>query len=166
MRRPDTPIGRATRLKPECLQVRVLLWVLTRQWLGRQLADHLGLEPWMSTTATRRCPVRIPPGPLRQHCPRGAAECSPRCQRGDRGFKSHRGRSTKWHGAPIRQSDGFQTSVDVGSTPSRATSTTWPSGLVVVVATLSPWKSRVQIPPGSLERLHAVRSLARSLETT
>ena len=30
-------------------------------------------------------------------------------------------RALKWHGTPIRQSDGFQTSVDVGSTPSRAT---------------------------------------------
>ena len=27
-KRPGTPIGRATRLKPECLQVRFLLWVL------------------------------------------------------------------------------------------------------------------------------------------
>ena len=32
-------------------------------------------------------------------------------------------RALKWHGTPIRQSDGFQTSVDVGSTPSRATRT-------------------------------------------
>ena len=40
-RRPDTPTGRATRLKPECLQVRVLLWVLTKQRLGRQLADYV-----------------------------------------------------------------------------------------------------------------------------
>ena len=32
--RPDTPIGRATRLKPECLQVRPLLWVL-KKTLGR-----------------------------------------------------------------------------------------------------------------------------------
>ena len=28
---PDTPTGRATRLKPECLQVRILLWVLQRK---------------------------------------------------------------------------------------------------------------------------------------
>ena len=28
---PDTPTGRAARLKPECLQVRLLLWVLTTQ---------------------------------------------------------------------------------------------------------------------------------------
>lgn len=51
----DTPTGRATRLKPECLQVRILLWVLNRTtWLGRQLADHFGLEPEMLW-------VRIPP---------------------------------------------------------------------------------------------------------
>ncbi len=35
--------------------------------LGRQLADHLGLEPGMLW-------VRVPPGPLRkERCPRGAA---------------------------------------------------------------------------------------------
>ena len=28
---PDTPTGRAARLKPGRLQVRVLLWVLTKQ---------------------------------------------------------------------------------------------------------------------------------------
>ena len=81
---PDTPTGRAARLRPEGLQVRFLLWVLET--------------------------IR----------PRGAAECSPACHAGDRGFKSHRGRST-WHGAPIRQSDQAQTLVVVGSTPSRAT---------------------------------------------
>ena len=27
-------------------------------------------------------------------------ECSPACHAGDRGFKSHRGRSTRWHGTP------------------------------------------------------------------
>ena len=62
---PDTPTGRAARLRTEGLQVRFLLWVLET--------------------------IR----------PRGAAECSPACQAGDRGFKSHRGRSV-WHGAPIR----------------------------------------------------------------
>ena len=31
---PDTPIGRAARLKPERLQVRLLLWVLTQKHLG------------------------------------------------------------------------------------------------------------------------------------
>ena len=57
--RPDTPVGRAVRLKPGRLQVRVLLWVLqkTDTRLGRQLADHLGLEPGMLW-------VRLPPEPL------------------------------------------------------------------------------------------------------
>ena len=81
---PDTPIGRATRLKPECLQVRFLLFVLTAQRLGRQLADHLGLEPGMLW-------VRIPPELLKTTRPRGAAECSPPCHGGGHGFKSHRG---------------------------------------------------------------------------
>lgn len=39
--------------------------------------------------------VRIPPGPLNQHAftpSRSSPECSPRCQRGDQGFKSPRGR--------------------------------------------------------------------------
>ena len=51
----DTPTGRATRLKPECLRVRILLWALNNKTrLGRQLADHFGLEPEMLR-------VRIPP---------------------------------------------------------------------------------------------------------
>ena len=54
---PRYAIGRATRLKPECLQVRSLLWVLKTTWLGRQLADHLGLEPGMLW-------VRLPPESL------------------------------------------------------------------------------------------------------
>ena len=86
--RLDTPTGRATRLKPECLRVRILLWALNyKTWLGRQLADHFGLEPEMLR-------VRIPPELLatKQLRPRGAAECSPACHAGDRGFKSHRGR--------------------------------------------------------------------------
>ena len=56
-KRLDTPIGRAVRLKPGCLQVRVLLWVLKKRRLGRQSADHLGLEPGMLW-------VRVPPEPL------------------------------------------------------------------------------------------------------
>ena len=89
---PDTPTGRATRLKPECLQVRLLLWVLRKQRLGRQLADHLGLEPGILW-------VRLPPEPLQHNTSsRSSQECSPRRQRGDRGFKSHRGRSDTWHG--------------------------------------------------------------------
>src|SRR5262245_25690005 len=56
---PDTPIGRATRFKTECLQVQLLLWVLNamNDWLGRQPDDHSGLEPEMLW-------VQIPPEPL------------------------------------------------------------------------------------------------------
>ena len=50
MRRPDTPIGRATRLKPECLQVRSLLWVLknfrkrrtSNNWATSSNTKHMG----------------------------------------------------------------------------------------------------------------------------
>ena len=80
---PDTPTGRATRLKPECLLTSRRLWVLMKQRLGRQLADHLGLEPGMLW-------VRLPPEPLANNTSsRSSQECSPRCQRGDRGFDSH-----------------------------------------------------------------------------
>ena len=72
---------------------------------------------------TRGFAGSIPALGTRRIRPRGAAECSPACHAGDRGFKSHRGRST-WHGAPIRQSDQTQTLVDGGSSPSRATETT------------------------------------------
>ena len=67
---PDTPTGRAARLKPGRLRVRLPLWVLTNNWLGRQPADHPGLEPGMLW-------VRLPPEPLRtimnNQWPRGAA---------------------------------------------------------------------------------------------
>lgn len=49
--------GRAVWLKPKRMQVQILLWALTfnvRLRLGRQLADHLGLEPGMLW-------VRVPP---------------------------------------------------------------------------------------------------------
>ena len=85
-RRLDTPIGRATRLKPECLRVRILLWALNyKTWLGRQLADHFGLEPEMLR-------VRIPPELLENNTPSWSSlECSPPCQGGGRRFKSDRG---------------------------------------------------------------------------
>ena len=54
--------------------------------LGRQLADHLGLEPGMLWV---RIPSELIDDLLR---PRGAAECSPACHAGDRRFKSGRGR--------------------------------------------------------------------------
>ena len=85
-RRLDTPTGRATRLKPECLRVRILLWALNyKTWLGRQLADHFGLEPEMLR-------VRIPPELLENNTPSWSSlECSPPCQGGGRRFKSDRG---------------------------------------------------------------------------
>jgi hypothetical protein len=55
--RPGTPTGRATWLKPRWLRIRLPPWAR----LGRQLADHLGLEPGMLW-------VRVPPEPLeREH---------------------------------------------------------------------------------------------------
>ena len=91
---PDTPTGRAARLKPERLRVRLPLWALSR--LGRQLADHLGLEPGMLW-------VRVPPEPLETIMSSWSSlECSPACHAGDRGFKSRRGRlSMKRHGTQI-----------------------------------------------------------------
>ena len=55
---PDTPTGRAARLKPGRLRVRLPLWVLTNNWLGRQSADHPRLE-------RRMLWVRLPPEPLK-----------------------------------------------------------------------------------------------------
>ena len=98
-----------------CLRVRIPLsahFADTR--LGRQPADHFGLEPEMLW-------VRIPPEPLRHRkfdpasvlrhqrklnflpeaqsgecrSSQSSPECSPPCQGGDRGFKSHRGRFQK-----------------------------------------------------------------------
>ena len=68
---------------PECLQVRLLLWVLPTR-LGGQLAVHLGLEPGMLCTS--RPPEPLKPVLVEQQ------ECSPPCQGGGHGFKSHRGR--------------------------------------------------------------------------
>ena len=54
--------------------------------LGRQSADHLGLEPGMLW-------VRVPPEPLEYILSSWSSlECSPPCHGGDRGFKSRRGR--------------------------------------------------------------------------
>ena len=60
-RRLDTPTGRATRLKPECLRVRILLWALNNKTrLGRQLADHFGSGTDRRLVA-EMLRVRIPP---------------------------------------------------------------------------------------------------------
>jgi hypothetical protein len=103
---PGTPTGRAVRLKPGRVWVRVPPWVLLlrsiSKRLGRQPADHSRSEREMLR-------VRIPPEPLSemegiqnpQPPSRSSPECSPPCQGGDRGFKSHRGRSCdliNWQG--------------------------------------------------------------------
>jgi hypothetical protein len=86
--RPGYANGRAARLKSGCLWVRLPPRVLGR-WaqrfrLGRQWADHSRLEREMLR-------VRVPPEP--SITPSWSSlECSPRCQRGGRGFKSRRGR--------------------------------------------------------------------------
>src|SRR5262249_26129000 len=92
---PGTPTGRAARLKPGRLWVRIPPWVVrafaVNRWdsrLGRQSADHSRSEREMLR-------VRLPPEPLQsahQLPSRSSPECSPPCQGGDRGFKAHRGR--------------------------------------------------------------------------
>ena len=75
--------------------------------LGRQLADHLGLEPGMLW-------VRLPPELLNCLSSWSSPECSPACHAGDRGFKSHRGRFDRHERRAryaIRQSGEAQTFV-------------------------------------------------------
>ena len=87
-RRPGYANGRAARLKPGCLWVRLPPRVLGR-WvqrfrLGRQWADHSRLEREMLR-------VRVPPEP--SITPSWSSpECSPPCHGGGRGFESRRGR--------------------------------------------------------------------------
>ena len=82
--------------------------------LGRQLADHLGLEPGMLW-------VRIPPELLKYILSSWSSlECSPACHAGDRGFKSHRGRfDSTVRKLEKRRSSNLRDFV--GSTPTRAT---------------------------------------------
>ncbi len=98
--RPGTPTGRAARLKTGCMWVqippRVSISTRSHPWLGRQLADH-------SRSDREMLRVRIPPEPLFPMPSRSSLECSPPCQGGDRGFKSHRGRwmfGRMRHGTP------------------------------------------------------------------
>ena len=112
---PDTPTGRAARLKPECLRVRLPLWALR---LGRQPADHLGLEPGMLW-------VRLPPEPLeRLRTINGLVE-----QPGVLACLSRRRSRVqipsralgKWRGTQIGKAAQAQTFVSAGSTPAFAT---------------------------------------------
>ena len=82
-------------------------------WLGRQLADHLGLEPGMLW-------VRIPLELFINTSSRSSPECSPPCQGGDQGFKSPRGRiSTTRRGTQSGKAAKLKPSWSVGSTPTR-----------------------------------------------
>jgi hypothetical protein len=109
--------------------------------LGRQLADHLGLEPGMLW-------VRIPPELLKYILSSWSSlECSPACHAGDRGFKSHRGRSiARYANLAKRRSSNLRDFV--GSTPTRATD--WVVFLVAacktVVTKQARWTTRGSIP--------------------
>jgi hypothetical protein len=83
--------------------------------LGRQLADHLGLEPWMLW-------VRIPLELFINTSSRSSPECSPPCQGGDQGFKSPRGRFLTTLNDAVRNLEKRRSSNlrdFVGSTPTR-----------------------------------------------
>ena len=83
--------------------------------LGRQLADHPGLEP-------RMLRVRIPPEPLTCRPSQSSPECSPARHAGDHGFESRRGRCRQDTARYAnRQSGEAQTFVSAGSTPACAT---------------------------------------------
>jgi hypothetical protein len=88
------------------LRVRLPPWADHPSRLGRQSADHLGLEPRMLW-------VRVPPEPIPITSSRSSLECSLPCHGGDRGFKSHRGRLVTARYA-IRQSGEAQTFVVCG----------------------------------------------------
>ena len=55
---PDTPTGRAARLRPEGLQVRLLFWVLAENYV---LVEQLGV---LATLSRWRPSVQIRPGTL------------------------------------------------------------------------------------------------------
>ena len=107
--------GRAARLKPERLRVRLPLWA---QRLGRQLADHLGLEPGMLW-------VRLPPEPLQvftnDQWPRVAAWSArlPVTQEITGSNPVEVAWKMAWYAN--RQSGEAQTFVTAGSTPACAT---------------------------------------------
>ena len=85
--------------------------------LGRQWADHSRLEREMLR-------VRVPPEP--SITPSWSSpECSPRCQRGGRGFESRRGLVGEGrygrHGTQTGKAARLKPGDSVGSTPTRAT---------------------------------------------
>ncbi len=145
---PDTPTGRAARLKPARLQVRVLLWALTNDRLGRQSADHPGLEPRMLW-------VRVPPEPLKNT--HALVEQSgvlatlsrwrSRVQIPSRALAQHGTQTGK--AAKLKPSRSF-----VGSTPTRATGKEQHASVghwqASVAVTHSPPAVQVQLLPDAL----------------
>ena len=90
--------------------------------LGRQPADHLGLEPGMLW-------VRLPPEPLKKiESSWSSLECSLARHARDRGFKSRRGRLDEMARYANRQSGQAQILVIAGSTPACATAGCVPHG--------------------------------------
>lgn len=85
----------------------------TYTWLGRQLEDHFGSEPWMLW-------VRLPPE-LLNNTPSWSSGVLVCLSRRRSSVQIRSGVLKTRHGTPIRESDGFQKSVVVGSIPSRAT---------------------------------------------
>ena len=91
---PGTPTAERFGLNPSGCRFKSCSghWSQKQSWLGRQSADHLGLEPGMLW-------VRLPPEPLNISVylsSWSSLECSPVCQAGDRGFKSRRGRLSEY----------------------------------------------------------------------
>jgi hypothetical protein len=116
-------------------------------WRGRQLADHLGLEPGMSTNASRRCPVRLPPGPLQTIRPRGAARSARHPVTVEAMGSNPIGDALTARYAN-RKSGQAQTLVIVGSTPTCATC--WvvllAAACKAVVTKQAGWATRGSIP--------------------
>jgi hypothetical protein len=98
----------------------------SRPRLGRQPEDH-------SRSDREMLRVRLPPEP--SITPSWSSlECSPRCQRGGRGFKSRRGRWWEgWHGTQTGKATRLKPGDSVGSIPTRATRG-WLSRVVLLTA--------------------------------
>ena len=105
------------------MRVRLPPWASIQTRLGRQSADHLGLEPRMLW-------VRVPPELFDEDTSsRSSLECSPPCHGGDVGSNPIEdaclARYAIWQsGECDHRSGGARPSCSVGSTPTRATAIT------------------------------------------
>ena len=115
--------------------------------LGRQLADHLGLEPWMLW-------VRIPLELFINTSSRSSPECSPPCQGGDQGFKSPRGRFLTTgrgtqSGKAASTNDAFLASGIVGARNLRGLRVRLPLASLISFALAEHWRAQVAVtrPP-------------------